>query len=163
VGGVPREFALRGPEQVDAAGRREVDQQDEDISGLVLPAITLPASEARTVNRWNIPLWLEREVLARDRQCVYCGIVFDGRPARHGDAPSWEHIVNDLAIVTRENIVLCCVSCNSSKGAKTLAAWLGSRYCATRSITADSVAPIVRSALAKMSGDAADGAAASHA
>ncbi len=104
----------------------------------------------RTMNRWNIPRCLEREVLARDRRCVYCGIAFDGCPARRGDGPSWEHIVNDLSIVTRENIVRCCISCNSSKGNRTLVDWLSSDYCATRSISADSVAPVVRAALARM-------------
>lgn len=33
---------------------------------------------------------------------------------------TWEHIINDASIVTRENIALCCVACNSSKGTKRL-------------------------------------------
>ena len=83
------------------------------------------------MNRWNIPGWLELEAVGRDRRCVYCGVSFEGdRPSRR-DAPSWEHIVNDATIITRENIVRCC-GCNASKGTKSLADWLGTKYCKER-------------------------------
>jgi hypothetical protein len=97
-------------------------------------------------NRWNIPTSLEREVVARDRTCVYCQVVFTSTPAERRFRPSWEHIVNDARIITRENIALCCVGCNASKGAKTLAVWLESKYCKSRGITLDTVSDIVRSA-----------------
>jgi len=64
-----------------------------------------------------------------------------------GSLSSWEHIINDAKIVTRENIVLCCRSCNSSKGAKPLATWLESAYCKRREISSPTVADIVKSAL----------------
>jgi len=44
------------------------------------------------MNRWNIPEWLEREVILRDKACVYCGAVF-GADGRFGNRPSWEHII----------------------------------------------------------------------
>ena len=56
--------------------------------------------------------------------------------------------MNDETIITRENIVRCCVGCNASKGTKSLVAWLGTSYCRERGITEFSVAPIVRAALA---------------
>jgi hypothetical protein len=56
--------------------------------------------------------------------------------------------VNDARIITRENISLCCRSCNSSKGAKLLEAWLGSEYCKRRGISRETVAEVVRQALA---------------
>ncbi len=99
------------------------------------------------MNRWNIPLWLEREVVERDRCCVYCGVSFEGECASRRDVPSWEHIVNDATIITRENIVRCCVGCNASKGTKALSAWLASSYCRQRGITSLTVAPIVLVAL----------------
>jgi len=99
------------------------------------------------MNRWNIPDWLENEVVARDRSCVYCRVDFTVRSAERRARPSWEHIVNDARIVTRENIVLCCVGCNASKGAKTLSTWLQSEYCIARGISLSSVAPVVRRAL----------------
>jgi 5-methylcytosine-specific restriction endonuclease McrA len=96
------------------------------------------------MNRWNIPEWLEREVIERDRSCVYCGVSFSGQGASRRESPSWEHIINDERIVTRENIVRCCIGCNASKGAKALLEWLESKYCRDRGISSDSVAPIVR-------------------
>ena len=102
------------------------------------------------MNRWNIPNWLEQEVVARDRNCIYCGVEFVSSRTERRSRPSWEHIVNDALIVNRENIALCCISCNASKGAKSLAAWLESTYCRRRSITSESIAEIAKSALAKI-------------
>ena len=101
------------------------------------------------MNRWNIPGWLEKEVRTRDSHCVYCGTLFvaDGKVRR--SKPSWEHIINDARIVTRENIALCCISCNSSKGIKALGIWLQSRYCMKRGITQETVAEIVKQAISK--------------
>lgn len=99
------------------------------------------------MNRWNIPAWLEREVVERDRSCVYCGTSFAQVPAERRNRPSWEHIVNDARIITRENIALCCIGCNASKGTKALAIWLQSRYCVVRGVTRSSVAPVVQAAL----------------
>jgi 5-methylcytosine-specific restriction endonuclease McrA len=94
------------------------------------------------MNRWNIPAWLEREILLRDKCCVYCNAVFDA-----AIRPSWEHIVNDARIVTRENISLCCRACNSSKGVKPLATWLESAYCKRRGISVETVAEVVKKVL----------------
>ena len=92
------------------------------------------------MNAWGIPDWLEAEVRARDTRCVYCGIrmleIIPPRGPRKA-AATWEHIINDETIVTRENIVRCCAACNSSKGTKPLAAWIESQYCKTQGITKD--------------------------
>lgn len=101
------------------------------------------------MNRWNIPAWLESEIRERDIACIYCSVVF-GSVTGHGSGPSWEHIFNDARIITRENIALCCRSCNSSKGARLLADWLSSPYCQRRGITRDTVAEVVRAALLKL-------------
>lgn len=99
------------------------------------------------MNRWNIPERLEQEVLARDTACVYCGIVFSFPASTRGTTPSWEHIANDAKIVTRENIARCCMSCNASKGAKELRAWLRSKYCERKGIHEQTVAKVVKDAL----------------
>ena len=99
-------------------------------------------------NNWNIPDWLENEVRKRDRACVYCGIEFTPAKVSKNSAVSWDHIINDAKIITRENIVLCCCGCNASKGQKQLSIWLQSNYCKDRGITADSVAPIIKQAIA---------------
>lgn len=102
------------------------------------------------MNRWSIPETLEREVTERDHSCIYCGVGFRVQDAPRRDRPSWEHIVNDARIVTRENIALCCIGCNASKGARDLGEWLDSKYCRTRGITRDSVAAVARSFLATL-------------
>jgi hypothetical protein len=101
------------------------------------------------MNNWKIPKWLEEEIRARDTICVYCGADFgaalvEGRKT----AGTWEHIVNDARIVTRDNIARCCAPCNSSKGTKTLAVWLESAYCKKRGISKETVADVVKRALA---------------
>jgi hypothetical protein len=98
-------------------------------------------------NNWNIPVWLEKEVRERDKTCVYCGVEFTLVKLSKKTAASWEHIINDSKIITRENIVLCCCGCNSSKGQKQLSVWLESDYCKKRGITPDSVAPIIKKAI----------------
>jgi len=100
-------------------------------------------------NRWNIPSELEREVIQRDLECVYCGATFGDSNAPRRSRPSWEHIVNDARIVTTANIALCCIGCNSSKGAKDIEAWLSSRYCTQRGISFHSVAPVVKQAIVR--------------
>ena len=102
------------------------------------------------MNRWGIPSWLEAEVKARDRTCVYCGVQMIEKAPPGGsrrNVATWEHIINDASIVTRENIARCCTACNSSKGTKSLAEWMKSRYCKTRGITEETVAEVVREAL----------------
>jgi len=102
------------------------------------------------MNRWGIPAWLEKEVRERDKACVYCGVqMVDKKPpgcSRRAVA-TWEHIINDATIVTRENIARCCAACNSSKGTKDLADWLHSNYCKNHGITDGTVAEVVKKAL----------------
>ena len=102
------------------------------------------------MNNWGIPKWLEIEVKNRDTHCIYCGIEFSENPEKRGNKYSWEHIVNDAKIITRENIALCCISCNASKGQKELKNWLNSKYCKMKMITTSSIAEIAKAHLAKV-------------
>ena len=102
------------------------------------------------MNRWGIPAWLEREVKDRDKACIYCGIQMIEKMPTSGPrsaVATWEHIINDASIVTRENIARCCFSCNASKGTKSLSDWMKSNYCKKRGINKDTVAEIVKQAL----------------
>ena len=102
------------------------------------------------MNHWGIPDWLEREVKERDKTCIYCGIQMIEQVSRGGPrkaVATWEHIINDARIVTRENIARCCVACNSSKGTKRLSEWIQSSYCKKRGISRDTVAEVVKEAL----------------
>jgi hypothetical protein len=100
-------------------------------------------------NKWGIPADVEQHVLNRDKCCVYCGIEFKPNITERKFKQSWEHIVNDIRINGSDNIALCCVSCNASKGAKELEDWLNSKYCITKNITPQSVSQVVKDALIK--------------
>lgn len=99
-------------------------------------------------NNWNIPAALEKEVRERDLFCVYCLALFLSHKESVKASASWEHIVNDASIVTKENICLCCRGCNASKGQKPLSVWLQTKYCKEREITPETVAPIIKQAIA---------------
>jgi hypothetical protein len=102
------------------------------------------------VNNWGIPDWLAKEVKERDKTCVYCRVqMLEKMPAAgpRKTVATWEHIINDASIISRENIARCCVACNSSKGTKNLSDWLKSKYCEKRGINKDTVAEIVKKAL----------------
>lgn len=98
-------------------------------------------------NRWGIPKEVEDHVRERDSACVYCKVEFRNEESSRKNKPSWEHIVNDIRINAIENIALCCMSCNASKGAKLLEDWLQSDYCTRKRITSKSVAQVVKNAL----------------
>lgn len=100
------------------------------------------------MNRWNIPAPLEAEILARDAACIYCGIVFILGDTSRRTKATWEHIVNDARIISRQNIARCCASCNASKGARELSEWLLSSYCARKGIAKSTMAEVARIALA---------------
>jgi len=102
------------------------------------------------MNRWGIPKKLEEKIKARDKECVYCGVSLLEKASCSGSrkhAATWEHIINDARIVTRENIARCCAGCNSSKGTKLLASWIQSDYCKKKGINHRSVADVVKKAL----------------
>ncbi|MDA7916027.1 HNH endonuclease [Verrucomicrobia bacterium] len=98
-------------------------------------------------NNWKIPRWLEEEVRERDKACVYCGCEFTSPKVSTKSSVSWEHIINDAKIITRENIALCCRGCNASKGQKKLSDWLQANYCVERNISPDTVSPIITQAI----------------
>ena len=71
-------------------------------------------------NKWGIPIETENYIIHRDLKCIYCGVDFSIEHKSRKTKPTWEHIVNDIRINTKDNIALCCTSCNASKGAKKL-------------------------------------------
>lgn len=112
--------------------------------------ITLVRNNRKVMaNRWGIPKEIEELVIKRDTSCVYCRVNFDTSTLTNKARPTWEHIINDIKINGVDNIALCCKSCNSSKGAKSLRDWLESKYCKTRNIKEYSVATVVKEYLKK--------------
>lgn len=98
-------------------------------------------------NRWGIPHDVETAVIARDKSCVYCGVLFDNNSTI--SKKTWEHIINDTALNGADNIALCCRSCNASKGNKILKDWLQSPYCQRKNINKNTVASVVKKHLEK--------------
>ncbi|WP_262733009.1 HNH endonuclease [Gaetbulibacter sp. NE] len=98
-------------------------------------------------NKWGIPIEVENLVLSRDKSCVYCGVIFTKNDNSRKTKQSWEHIVNDIRINGADNIALCCMSCNASKGSKSLEVWLETKYCKEKGITKDKVALVVKEAI----------------
>lgn len=99
------------------------------------------------MNRWGIPKGLEEEIVTRDKTCVYCGVLLLEKAPRNGSRKhmaTWEHIINDARIVTRENIARCCAACNSSKGTKLLADWIQSDYCKKKALTSARLPQLLR-------------------
>ena len=92
-------------------------------------------------NKWNIPNKLEKEIKRRDKVCIYCRVAFKDNSR---DRATWEHIDNNENNICRENVTLCCYSCNRSKGNRALLIWLDSHYCKERGINKETVAPIVK-------------------
>lgn len=95
-------------------------------------------------NSWGIPQNIEDLVLERDQCCVYCGCAFSTERAKK---KSWEHIINDINIKTLDNIALCCVGCNASKGNKELMSWFNSENARKRGITSETIADVIKVAL----------------
>ena len=93
--------------------RREWRNWRGIVTALRLKAWLIPVSRYTrstvkriVVNRWHIPDWLEKEVIARDRRCIYCGAAFAPDSPRRF-RPYWEHIISDVRIITPENIARC--------------------------------------------------------
>jgi 5-methylcytosine-specific restriction endonuclease McrA len=99
-------------------------------------------------NKWNIPDWIEKKVMERDKYCVYCNVEMKEYSHTKGtprDKATFEHIDNYGSSSDENNIAMCCTSCNSSRGAKKLLDWFESPYCKKKNITKETVAsPIKR-------------------
>ena len=88
------------------------------------------------MNKWRIPKELEENIRKRDKVCFYCNKEFKNNSK---DKATWEHIDNNAKNISEENIVLCCNSCNASKGTKSLREWLKSDYCKMKGISVKKV------------------------
>src|SRR5262245_17464948 len=103
-------------------------------------------------NQFGIPQDVESRLRQRFKNCAYCHqpmqehIGVKGCPSdkvtvehlnRKGPFYWWEGLLE-------EDLVLCCGSCNSSRGTKRLVDWFKSRYCVIKGITASGVAEEVK-------------------
>lgn len=96
-------------------------------------------------NSWGIPKHIEDLVLQRDKSCVYCGCDFSD--TERSKKKSWEHIINDINITTLDNIALCCIGCNASKGNKPLNIWFYSEKAMKRGVNIQTISDVIKKSL----------------
>jgi hypothetical protein len=105
-------------------------------------------------NKFGIRREDEEALRARDRACAYCAKLMKTRAElRVGTAWTGQATIEHLNFdepfyvskgLQKEDVVICCLACNSSRGTKRLLDWFKSVYCARRNITADTVAEPVK-------------------
>ena len=66
-------------------------------------------------NTWNIPDWLEAEVRARGKICVYCNTPFKDSKVSKKAGASGAPIINDEKMITRESMALAVVDATPAK------------------------------------------------
>jgi hypothetical protein len=105
-------------------------------------------------NKFGIPNDILSRIKSRDRACVYCRekLIYPWVATNRRRCATIEHLNFDPPFYWREglqanDIVMCCGSCNSSRGVKTLTEWFRASYCIDRNINARTVAAPVRSYL----------------
>jgi hypothetical protein len=105
-------------------------------------------------NKFGIPEIELSKIRARDKRCVYCrkAMVYPYLGENCADRATIEHLNCDGPFYCNKglevrDIVICCGSCNSSRGRKELVEWFKTPYCIERNISARTVAAPVRSYL----------------
>jgi len=118
----------------------------------------LRGGEGFMANQFGIALRDEQALRERDKTCAYCHKAMQtfpeikaGRGARE-DLASIEHLNFDGPFYIKdglriEDIVICCIGCNSSRGVRRHLDWFKSAYCAQRNINPDTVAVPVQNYL----------------
>jgi len=105
-------------------------------------------------NSFGISRKDEDELRTRDKTCVYCGKAMKTHAeikaarAQRADEATIEHLNFDGPFYVRdglkkEDLVICCRGCNSSRGERRLLDWFKSDYCVSRNINKDTVAEAV--------------------
>ena len=102
-------------------------------------------------NKFGIP---ENELLkirARDKRCVYCHkeMIYLFISDKQRDCATIEHLNFDGPFYWKEglqieDVVICCGSCNSSRGVKRLSDWFSTKYCIAKNINESTVADPVK-------------------
>jgi 5-methylcytosine-specific restriction endonuclease McrA len=96
-------------------------------------------------NTYGISEKDELEIRARDKTCVYCGVLMKQSPYAMGPSGATiEHFNNDGPFHEKFNVAFCCRGCNSSKGTKKLLAWFETDYCHEKKINDKTVSKAVK-------------------
>ena len=105
-------------------------------------------------NQFGIPNKDEEEIRMRNRVCVYCGKAFN-KKGTYGKRATIEHLSCDPPFywkdgLKKSGLAICCGSCNSSRGKKTLPNWFKTPYCLDRNINKDTIAEPVKKYLRQL-------------
>ena len=102
-------------------------------------------------NKFGIPKKELQKIRTRDKKCVYCHIemIFPYDINNRKDSATIEHLNFDGPFywdkgLKAEDIVICCGSCNSSRGIKKLQDWFKIQYCIIRNINQNTVSNSVK-------------------
>jgi hypothetical protein len=108
-------------------------------------------------NHFGIPLDIEEAIRKRDIVCAYCGGKMNDHLGVKGspkDKATIEHLNFDGPFywsegLKAEDIVICCQSCNSSRGVKKLSDWFSCNFCKERNINENTVSQPVKDYLVR--------------
>ena len=102
-------------------------------------------------HKFGIPEEELSKIRARDKNCVYCRklLIYPCVGKKQSDWATIEHLSVDPPFYWRDgmkpsNIVICCGSCNSSRGIKKLLNWFKTPYCLERNINETTVAQPIK-------------------
>jgi len=99
-------------------------------------------------NDFYVPKKVRDKIRERDKFCIYCGIELKDHPGIKGtktDKATIEHMDGYSEKHPEEwNMAMCCGSCNSSRGPKSLTKWFETPYCKERNINRETVAKVVK-------------------
>jgi hypothetical protein len=102
-------------------------------------------------NKFGIPENELQKIRTRDKKCAYCHkeMIFPYNINNRKDSATIEHLNFDGPFYWKKglqakDIVICCGSCNSSRGIKKLNDWFKTKYCIERNISAKTVSEPVK-------------------
>lgn len=102
-------------------------------------------------NKFGIPNKELLKIRARDKMCVYCKkvMIYPCVGNKQRDWATIEHLNFDGPFYWNEglqieDVIICCGSCNSSRGIKKLPVWFRTEYCIVKNINENTVADPVK-------------------
>ena len=105
-------------------------------------------------NSFGIPEHVLSELRSRDKDCVYCRktLIYPYVAKGSTNCATIEHLNCDGPFLwsnglQADDLAMCCGSCNSSRGIRTLTDWFRTPDCIEKNINANTVAAPVRSFL----------------
>jgi hypothetical protein len=106
------------------------------------------------MNKFGIPEKELKKIIKRDKNCVYCHkrMIYPYDVNNRKDSATIEHLNFNGPFywdkgLKAEDIVICCGSCNSSRGKKRLHDWFKTSYCRNREISEKTVSKPVKTYL----------------